>query len=58
MLAFDRRLDLALDSLTNCGTSPLKQVEALRMFELSFDSMYSHQYELCAESFIKVCSWP
>ncbi|KAI5302146.1 Mitochondrial outer membrane protein iml2 [Ascosphaera pollenicola] len=55
MLAFDRRLDLALESLTACEVSPLKQVEALHMFELSFDAMYSHRYELCAESFIKVC---
>lgn len=35
------------------GTSPLKQVEALRVFERSLAYMYMHEYQLCADSFIK-----
>ncbi|KAI5295865.1 Mitochondrial outer membrane protein iml2 [Ascosphaera acerosa] len=60
MQAFDKRLDLALETLNTTQVSPLKQVEALHMFELSFNALFSHQYELSAQSFIKcvdINSW-
>ncbi|RMZ80366.1 hypothetical protein DV738_g2858, partial [Chaetothyriales sp. CBS 135597] len=46
-------LNSALDLLSHAGGSTLKQVEAMRMFETSLDSMYAHRYELCADSFVK-----
>ncbi|ODH50836.1 hypothetical protein GX48_02977 [Paracoccidioides brasiliensis] len=49
----NRNLNRALALLSSDTKSPLKQVEALCMFEKSLTAMYVHQYELCAESFIK-----
>ncbi|PYH46244.1 TTC39/IML2 family protein [Aspergillus saccharolyticus JOP 1030-1] len=53
MNAANRRLDVALELLCGEERSPLKQVEALRIFERSLNAMYLHRYELCAKSFIE-----
>ena len=53
MQASKKRLDAAIDLLSTSGKSPLKQVEALSMFEKSLNCMYSHRYSLCAESFVR-----
>ncbi|PWY81943.1 mitochondrial outer membrane protein iml2 [Aspergillus heteromorphus CBS 117.55] len=49
----NKKLDVALELLCGEDRSPLKQVEALRVFERSLNAMYLHKYELCAESFIE-----
>lgn len=51
----NKKLDVALELLCGEDRSPLKQVEALRVFERSLNAMYLHRYELCAESFLEVC---
>ncbi|KAL8688834.1 MAG: hypothetical protein Q9218_005350, partial [Villophora microphyllina] len=55
MEAMNRRLDTAISLLEESSKhkSPLKQVEALTMFEKSLNAMYIHDYALCAESFLK-----
>ncbi|KAL9006223.1 MAG: hypothetical protein Q9188_001047 [Gyalolechia gomerana] len=62
MEAMNRRLSTALSILESSSKtkSPLKQVEALNMFEKSLNSMYIHNYALCAESFldcVKLNNW-
>jgi hypothetical protein len=47
MEAANKRLDKAIELLSRDTKSPLKQVEALAMFEKSLNAMYSHRYELC-----------
>ena len=54
MKGANKDLDTALELLCGKDRSPLKQVEALRVFERSLNAMYLHKYELCAESFIEV----
>ncbi|KAL4914142.1 hypothetical protein BDW62DRAFT_148193 [Aspergillus aurantiobrunneus] len=49
----NHRLDVALDILCTEEHSPLKQVEALKVFEKSLNALYIHEYELCAEAFIE-----
>ena len=56
MNAFNKRTSTAIDILENSSKSPLKQVEALEMFEKSLNAMYSHRYALCAESFVACVS--
>lgn len=56
MQASHRHLDKAIDLLSGDTKSPLKQVEALSMFEKALNAMYSHRYLLCADSFITCCS--
>lgn len=51
MQAANRHLSTAISLLSNSSKSPLKQVEALMMFEKSLDAMYTHDYTLCAASF-------
>ena len=51
----NRKLRTALDLLCGGERSPLKQVEALCVFERSLNAMYLHKYEMCALSFIEVC---
>lgn len=51
----NRNLEAALELLRGGEPSPLKQVEALRVFERSLNAMYLHKYELCSESFLQVC---
>ena len=53
MQAANRHLSTAVMILEKSTKSPLKQVEALEMFEKSLDAMYMHDYALCAKSFIK-----
>lgn len=51
MQATNRHLSTAITTLNKATKSPLKQVEALEMFERSLDAMYMHDYDLCATSF-------
>lgn len=52
MQAANKHLSTAISILEKPIKSPLKQVEALKMFERSLDAMYMHDYALCAKSFI------
>ncbi|EXJ77344.1 hypothetical protein A1O3_09570 [Capronia epimyces CBS 606.96] len=52
MAASKRQLDSALKILSVPGTSQLKQIEALHMFEKSLSAMNAHRYQLCADSFL------
>ena len=56
MQAANRNLSAAIHLLQNASKSPLKQVEALEMFEMGLDAMYMHDYTLCASSFIACVS--
>ena len=56
MQAANRHLSTALSILEKSPKSPFKQVEALEMFETSLNAMYSHDYKLCSDSFIKCVS--
>lgn len=56
MNAVNRRLSVAMALLNQATKSPLKQVEALVMFEKSLDAMYMHDYTLCANSFVACVS--
>lgn len=56
MHAANRRLSEAVALLNRSTKSPLKQVEALDMFEKSLDAMYMHDYTLCSDSFIACVS--
>lgn len=56
MNAANRRLSAAMALLNQSSKSPLKQVEALDMFEKSLDAMYMHDYTLCANSFVECVS--
>ena len=47
-------LKAALDLVLGSEQSPLKQVEALRVYERSFDALFLHRYELGSLSFIEV----
>ena len=53
MEASHKNLDKSIDLLSGSVKSPLKQVEALSMFEKSLNAMYSHRYELCCDSFLE-----
>ncbi|KAL4868371.1 hypothetical protein BDV12DRAFT_169898 [Aspergillus spectabilis] len=53
MKGANHRLDLALELLCTKEQSPLKQVEALKIFEKSLNAMYLHKYELCSEAFVE-----
>lgn len=52
MQATNRHLASAISTLDKATKSPLKQVEALEMFERALDAMYIHDYTLCATSFL------
>ena len=56
MQATNRHLSTAISLLSNTKPSPLKQVEALDMFEKSLNAMYIHNYDLCAASFVACVS--
>ncbi|KAL9104263.1 MAG: hypothetical protein Q9163_000759 [Psora crenata] len=56
MYAFNKQLSKAISILEVSTKSPLKQVEALQMFEKSLNAMYSHDYELCSRSFLTCVS--
>ncbi|RHZ65569.1 Mitochondrial outer membrane protein iml2 [Aspergillus turcosus] len=53
MSGANKNLERALELLCGEERSPLKQVEALRVFERSLNAMYLHKYELCANSFLE-----
>ncbi|KAI9727027.1 MAG: Tetratricopeptide repeat protein 39C [Cirrosporium novae-zelandiae] len=60
MKAANKSLDTALTLLRGDLKSPLKQVEALGVFEKSLDSMYAHRYQESADSFLecmKINTW-
>ncbi|KAL8643948.1 MAG: hypothetical protein Q9226_008021 [Calogaya cf. arnoldii] len=62
MEAMNHRLSTSLSILGSSSKtkSPLKQVEALNMFEKSLTAMFIHDYSLCAESFlncVKLNNW-
>lgn len=52
----NRHLAKALSLLSHTKPSPLKQVEAIDMFEKAVTAMFLHDYELCSESFISCVS--
>ena len=52
MQASNRHLSTAISLLEGSTRSPLKQVEAIEMFEKSLEAMYMHDYALCAKSFV------
>jgi hypothetical protein len=54
MLSSQKQLESALALLNTMPQSKLKQVVALQMFELSMNSMFTHRYETCSESFVKM----
>jgi uncharacterized protein YfiM (DUF2279 family) len=54
MLGANKDLDSALDLLSTDKKSPLKQVEALCVFEKSLNALFLHRYDVCAEAFIEV----
>ena len=53
ILSRDRKLETAVELVENGPKSSLKQIEALGIFEQSLSFMYLHQYQECADSFIK-----
>ena len=53
MAAAGRNIDEALVLLGKAGKSDMKQLQALQTFEKSLNAQNSHQYELCAESFLE-----
>ncbi|KAL7816569.1 hypothetical protein V8C44DRAFT_292991 [Trichoderma aethiopicum] len=53
MLANERKLPEALELLQTGKESKMKQVAALNNFELSLDSMFSYEWELMRDSFLK-----
>ncbi|KAM5444123.1 Mitochondrial outer membrane protein iml2 [Microsporum ferrugineum] len=55
MRGANREVEEAMRLIRSGKKSPLKQVQALHVFERSIDAMHLHQYDLCTESFIE-CS--
>jgi hypothetical protein len=49
-----RDLKGAIEMLRGNEGSPMKQIAALNKFELSLTTMFSHDYILCAETFLSV----
>lgn len=56
MKGANKDLEGALALLCANNKSPLKQVEALCVFEKSLNSLFLHKYELCSDAFIEVSS--
>ena len=55
MHAANRNLDASLKILKGDFNSPLKQTQALAVFERSLQAMYTQDYKLCASSFQLCC---
>jgi len=55
MHAFNRNLAAAVEILNENSDSNMKQIAMINMFEMSLTSMFLHDYELCARSWIQ-CS--
>lgn len=53
MLGANKELGRALELLSTDKKSPLKQVEALCVFEKSLNALFLHEYDVCAEAFIE-----
>ncbi|KAJ5957484.1 hypothetical protein N7501_011763 [Penicillium viridicatum] len=53
MLGANKELGSALELLSTDKKSPLKQVEALCVFEKSLNALFLHEYDVCAEAFIE-----
>jgi hypothetical protein len=53
LLSIEKDLPGALQFMKAGPTSPLKQVEAFKVFETCFFHLYQHQYQECADSFIR-----
>jgi hypothetical protein len=53
MKGANKDLEGALELLSTNAKSPLKQVEALCVFEKSLNALFLHQYDVCAEAFIE-----
>jgi hypothetical protein len=53
LLSIEKDLPGALKFMKAGPTSPLKQVEAFKTFETCFFHLYQHQYQECADSFLK-----
>ncbi|KXL48030.1 hypothetical protein M433DRAFT_64657 [Acidomyces richmondensis BFW] len=56
MLGAEHKLEQAIAVMKESSQSPLKQVEALCVFEQSMNYLHMHRYEDCAWSFIKCVS--
>jgi hypothetical protein len=54
MKGANKDLKGALQLLSTNAKSPLKQVEALCVFEKSLNALFLHEYDICAEAFIQV----
>lgn len=54
MKGANKDLEGALELLCANSRSPLKQVEALCVFEKSLNALFLHRYDVCAEAFIEV----
>ena len=54
MKGANKDLEGALELLSSNSKSPLKQVEALCVFEKSLNALFLHNYNVCAEAFIEV----
>jgi hypothetical protein len=50
----NKNLDGAMELLANSKKSPLKQVEALCVFEKSLNALFLHDYSACTSAFIEV----
>ncbi|KAF2463160.1 uncharacterized protein BDR25DRAFT_115658 [Lindgomyces ingoldianus] len=60
MLASEKELEDAVDFMAKSSESPLKQLEALRWFEMSLNAMNLHDYEGTSTAFqtcIKLNNW-
>ncbi|KUJ20335.1 outer membrane protein-like protein iml2 [Mollisia scopiformis] len=55
MHAYNRNLEAAVKILAENSDSSMKQIATINMFEMSLSSMFLHEYELCAKSWIQ-CS--
>jgi hypothetical protein len=53
MQGFDRRLDVAIKMLEANAESKMKQIAAINLFEMSFTSMFMHDYELSVKSWAR-----
>ncbi|CAI7610921.1 unnamed protein product [Penicillium glandicola] len=53
MLGANKKLDSALELLSEDNKSPLKQVEGLCVFEKSLNALFLHRYDVCAEAFLE-----
>jgi hypothetical protein len=54
MKGANKDLDGALELLCSNNRSPLKQVEALCVFEKSLNALFLHRYDVCSDAFIEV----